>query len=61
MSPLPDDIGALCLPGLGCRLSVLICCRSGNVNFAGRPPAYLGANESNPSTLKLWITSLARV
>ena len=30
------------------------------VNFGGRPPAYFGASESNPSALKLWITSRTR-
>jgi hypothetical protein len=30
------------------------------VNFGGRPPAYFGSNESNPSLLKLWITSRTR-
>ncbi len=38
----------------------LICWRSGSVNFGGRPPAYFGASESNPSALKLWITSRTR-
>ena len=38
----------------------LISRRSGRVNFGGRPPEYLGANESNPSSLKLWMTSLTR-
>jgi hypothetical protein len=38
----------------------LISRRSGKVNFGGRPPAYLTANESNPSALKLSMTSLTR-
>ena len=29
-------------------------------NFAGRPAAYFGRSESNPSALKLWITSRTR-
>jgi hypothetical protein len=28
--------------------------------FAGRPPAYFGASESNPSASNLWITSRTR-
>ena len=39
---------------------LLISRRSGRVNFGGRPPEYFGAKESNPSALKLWITSLTR-
>src|ERR1022692_580194 len=44
------------------RLSAtfLISRRSGRVNFGGRPPEYFAANESNPSALKLWMTSLTR-
>ena len=38
----------------------MIPARSGRVNFGGRPPEYFGANESNPSALKLWMTSLTR-
>src|SRR4051812_41740627 len=34
--------------------------RCGSVNVGGRPPAYFGYNESNPSSLKLWITSRTR-
>ena len=34
--------------------------RSGRVNFGGRPPVYFGARESNPSALRLWVTSRAR-
>jgi hypothetical protein len=33
---------------------------TGRVNFGGRPPAYFGANESNPSSLKLCRTSRTR-
>ena len=39
---------------------LLISLRSGNVNVGGRPLAYFGARESNPSSLKLWITALTR-
>ncbi len=39
---------------------LLISLRSGKVNVGGRPPAYFGARESNPSSLKLWITALTR-
>jgi hypothetical protein len=44
------------------RLSAifLISLRSGRVNFGGRPPEYLGAKESNPSSLKLCRTSRTR-
>ncbi len=42
------------------RATFLISRRSGRVNLGGRPPAYFGANESNPSALKLWMTSLTR-
>ena len=42
------------------RAIFLISRRSGRVNFGGRPPEYLAANESNPSALKLWMTSLTR-
>src|ERR1700722_20350218 len=34
--------------------------RCGSVNVGGRPPAYFGYNDSNPSSLKLWITSRTR-
>ena len=27
------------------------------VNVGGRPPAYFGASDSKPSSLKLWITA----
>ena len=30
--------------------------RCGSVNVGGRPPAYRGCSESNPSALRLWIT-----
>ena len=30
------------------------------MNVGGRPPAYFGASESNPSSLKLWITARTR-
>ena len=42
------------------RAIFLISRRSGRVNFGGRPPEYLAANDSNPSALKLWMTSLTR-
>ena len=32
----------------------------GRVNFGGPPPEYFVANESKPSALKLWMTSLTR-
>ena len=38
----------------------LICCRCASVNVGGRPPAYFGYSESNPSSLKLLITSRTR-
>ena len=38
----------------------LISRRWGRVNFGGRPPRYFGYSESNPSALKLWITSRTR-
>ena len=38
----------------------LISRRCGSVNVGGRPPAYFGASESNPSSLKLWITARTR-
>ena len=38
----------------------LMAWRSGRVNFGGRPPVYFGASESNPSALKLWMTSRTR-
>ena len=38
----------------------LISRRCGSVNVGGRPPVYLGYSESNPSVLKLWITSRTR-
>ena len=42
------------------RAIFLISGVSGRVNFGGRPPEYFAANESNPSALKLWMTSLTR-
>ena len=42
------------------RAIFLIALRSGRVNLGGRPPEYLGAKESKPSALKLWITSRTR-
>jgi hypothetical protein len=30
------------------------------VKIGGRPPLYFGYSESNPSVLKLWITSRTR-
>ena len=33
----------------------------GQVNIGGRPPAYLGTNESKPSSLKLWSTARTRL
>ncbi len=38
----------------------LICWRWGRVNVGGRPPPYLGRSDSNPSALKLGITSRTR-
>src|SRR5664279_35964 len=40
------------------RAIFMISLRLGKVNVGGRPPAYFGARESNPSSLKLWITAL---
>ena len=42
------------------RATFLISRRSGRVKVGGRPPAYLGTNESKPSSLKLWITARTR-
>jgi hypothetical protein len=38
----------------------LISCRWARENFGGRPPAYFGCRESNPSVLKLCSTSRTR-
>jgi hypothetical protein len=38
----------------------LISSRWASVNLGGRPPRYRGYNDSNPSALKLWITSRTR-
>jgi len=38
----------------------LIACRCGSVNFGGRPPPFLGTNDSKPSALKLCNTSRTR-
>lgn len=38
----------------------VIAARASVSNFGGLPPAYLGRSESNPSVLKLWITSRTR-
>ena len=42
------------------RAIFLISRRSGKLNVGGRPPAYLGARESKPSSLKFWITARTR-
>lgn len=42
------------------RAIFLICWRWGRVNMGGRPPEYLGYSDSNPSSLKLLITSRTR-
>ncbi len=34
--------------------------RCGSLKVGGRPPLYFGYSESNPSALKLWITSRTR-
>jgi hypothetical protein len=42
------------------KASFLIATRCGSVKVGGRPPAYRGTRESNPSVLKLLITSRTR-
>jgi hypothetical protein len=42
------------------RAIFLMARRSATVNLGGRPPAYLGAKDSNPSALKLCRTSRTR-